>query len=220
MNINLKSHGQGASEKYDLRMTIDDVFHITGRGVVAVGKVDAGIVMVGDDIDIRQNGLIAAKATVTGVEMFRKQVDVAGVGDHVGLLLGGVSKEQLKRGMQIVSPGAASAGFNSTPAKPVTVDGVPVTTTFNSSGAPGGGTAFEFSSFNKDETVDRLSNAAASAADHKDFTKGEEFRGLGFTDDSTPGHVGSKSKSIKGLLILLVIMLVVLGTAGRMYGIF
>jgi translation elongation factor EF-1alpha len=219
MNINLKSHGQGASEKYDLRMTIDDVFHITGRGVVAVGKVDAGIVMVGDDIDIRQNGLIAAKATVTGVEMFRKQVDVAGVGDHVGLLLGGVSKEQLKRGMQIVSPGAASAGFDSTPAKPVTVDGVPVTTTFNTAGTPGGGPAFEFSSFNQDETVDRLSDAAASAADHKDFTKGEEFRGLGFTDDSTPGHVGSKSTS-KILMIVVVIVLVALGTAGRMYGIF
>jgi len=219
MNISLKSQGQGANAKYDLRMTIDDVFHITGRGVVAVGKVDAGIVMVGDDIEIRQNGLLAANATVTGVEMFRKQMDVAGVGDNVGLLLSGVTKEQLKPGMQIVSPGAASAGFNSSPAKPVTVDGVPVTTTFNTSGAPGGGTEFEFSSFNKDETVDRLSDAAASAADHKDFTKGEEFRGLGFTDDSTPGHVGSRSTS-KVLLIVAVIVVIALGTAGRMYGIF
>jgi len=219
MNISLKSQGQGANEKYDLRMTIDDVFHITGRGVVAVGKVDAGIVMVGDDIEIRQNGLLAANATVTGVEMFRKQMDVAGVGDNVGLLLSGVTKEQLKRGMQIVSPGAASAGFNSTPAKPVTVDGVPVTTTFNTSGTPGSGTAPQFSSFNKDETVDELSNAAASAADHKDFTKGEEFRGLGFTDDSTPGHVGSKSTS-KMALVVAVIVVIALGIAGRMYGYF
>jgi len=153
------------------------------------------------------------------VEMFRKQMDVAGVGDNVGLLLSGVTKEQLKRGMQIVSPGAASAGFNSTPAKPVTVDGVPVTTTFNTSGTPGSGTAPEFSSFNKDETVDQLSNAAASAADNKDFTKGEEFRGLGFTDDSTPGHVGSKSTS-KMALVVAVIVVIALGIAGRMYGYF
>ncbi|QEI06571.1 hypothetical protein FXN63_12575 [Pigmentiphaga aceris] len=195
----------------DLRMTIDDVFHITGRGVVAVGKIESGFLAVGDEIEIRHNGLAVAQTFVVGIEMFRKLVDEAAVGDHVGLLLSDVKIDQLKRGMVVGWPGAASASFNGMPAKPVTVDGVPVTTTFNT-------TASQFSSVKADETVDRLSNAAASAADHKDFTKGEEFRGLGFTDDSTPGHVGSPAKAIKRTLIALVLVAAAAALAANMMG--
>jgi hypothetical protein len=202
----------------DLRMPIDDVFFITGRGVVAVGVVEAGTVSVGDDIEVERGGTTVARATVTGVEMFRKLVDAAKVGDHVGLLLSDVKKEDLQRGMVITAAGAMSVSFGSSTGKPVTVDGVPVTTTFGSTSTDGGASV-QFSTFGA-PVVDSLSKAAASAADDKDFTKGQEFRGLGFTDDSTPGHVGSRSKKLTGLVIVLLLVIASVAATFKMVGIF
>jgi translation elongation factor EF-Tu-like GTPase len=114
-----------------LRMTIDDVFVITGRGVVAVGIVEAGTVRTGDQVEIRQEGLTAARATVTGVEMFRKIVDEAVAGDHVGLLLGGVAKEDLRRGMVLAAPESPSRPMPRAANQAVHADGAP------NMGAPG-----------------------------------------------------------------------------------
>lgn len=85
-------------------MPVEDVFSITGRGTVATGRIEAGIVKVGDKIEIL--GLGEEKETVvTGVEMFRKILDTGQAGDNVGLLLRGVEKSEIKRGMVLCHPG-------------------------------------------------------------------------------------------------------------------
>jgi elongation factor Tu len=86
-------------------MPVEDVFSITGRGTVATGRIERGVINSGDAVAII--GLNAAKdfgSTVTGVEMFRKILDRGEAGDNVGLLLRGVEKEQIKRGMVIAAP--------------------------------------------------------------------------------------------------------------------
>ena len=86
-------------------MPVEDVFSITGRGTVGTGRVERGMIKVGDEIDIV--GLGADKKTVvTGVEMFRKELDEGQAGDNAGLLLRGVDKEWLKRGMVCAKPGS------------------------------------------------------------------------------------------------------------------
>ena len=86
-------------------MPIEDVFSITGRGTVGTGRIEKGIVKVGDEVEIL--GLGAHKKTVvTGVEMFRKLLDEGRAGDNVGLLMRGVDKEELERGMVAVKPGS------------------------------------------------------------------------------------------------------------------
>jgi elongation factor Tu len=86
-------------------MPVEDVFSITGRGTVGTGRVERGIVKVGDEMEMV--GLGAKRKTViTGVEMFRKLLDQGQAGDNVGLLLRGVDKEELKRGMVISAPGS------------------------------------------------------------------------------------------------------------------
>ena len=85
-------------------MPVEDVFSITGRGTVGTGRIDRGIVKVGDEVEVL--GLGAMKKTVvTGVEMFRKLLDRGEAGDNVGLLLRGINKEMLDRGMVIAAPG-------------------------------------------------------------------------------------------------------------------
>lgn len=85
-------------------MPVEDVFSITGRGTVATGRIEAGVVKVGDKIEIL--GLGEEKETVvTGVEMFRKILDTGEAGDNVGLLLRGVEKTEIKRGMVLCHPG-------------------------------------------------------------------------------------------------------------------
>ncbi len=85
-------------------MPVEDVFSITGRGTVATGRIEAGVVKVGDKIEIL--GLGEEKETVvTGVEMFRKILDTGEAGDNVGLLLRGVDKTEIKRGMVLCHPG-------------------------------------------------------------------------------------------------------------------
>jgi elongation factor Tu len=86
-------------------MSVEDVFSITGRGTVGTGRVERGRVKVGDEVQLV--GLGATKKTVvTGVEMFRKLLDEAQAGDNVGLLLRGVDKEELERGMVLAKPGS------------------------------------------------------------------------------------------------------------------
>jgi elongation factor Tu len=86
-------------------MSVEDVFSITGRGTVGTGRVERGKVKVGDAVE-RVGIKETRKTVVTGVEMFRKILDEAQAGDNVGLLLRGVDKEELERGMVIVAPGS------------------------------------------------------------------------------------------------------------------
>ena len=87
-------------------MSVEDVFSITGRGTVATGAIETGIINTGDAVDIV--GLQDAKmtSTVTGVEMFRKILDEGRAGENVGLLLRGIEKTDIKRGMVIAAPGS------------------------------------------------------------------------------------------------------------------
>jgi elongation factor Tu len=86
-------------------MSVEDVFSIPGRGTVATGKIDRGIIKVGQEAEIV--GLRdTQKTTVTGVEMFRKLLDQGQAGDNVGLLLRGVDKDAIQRGQVICKPGS------------------------------------------------------------------------------------------------------------------
>jgi len=86
-------------------MPVEDVFSITGRGTVGTGRIERGIIKVGDEISILGMGA-DSKTTVTGVEMFRKLLDEGQAGDNAGLLLRGVDKEALSRGMVLAAPGS------------------------------------------------------------------------------------------------------------------
>ncbi len=85
-------------------MPVEDVFSITGRGTVATGRIEAGRVKVGDEVQILGLGA-DKKSVVTGVEMFRKILDEGEAGDNVGLLLRGIDKDEIKRGMVVCHPG-------------------------------------------------------------------------------------------------------------------
>jgi elongation factor Tu len=87
-------------------MPVEDVFSITGRGTVATGRIDRGIVRVGDEISVIGISEETKKTTVTGVEMFRKLLDEGQAGDNVGVLLRGIEKEDLKRGQVLAAPGS------------------------------------------------------------------------------------------------------------------
>ena len=85
-------------------MPVEDIFSITGRGTVATGRIEAGVIKVGDEVEILGLGE-DRKSVVTGVEMFRKLLDTGEAGDNVGLLLRGVDKNEIKRGMDLCHPG-------------------------------------------------------------------------------------------------------------------
>lgn len=87
-------------------MPVEDVFSITGRGTVATGRIETGVINSGDEVDIIGMGEEKMKSVVTGVEMFRKILDRGEAGDNVGLLLRGIDKEQIRRGMVIAKPGS------------------------------------------------------------------------------------------------------------------
>ena len=92
-------------------MPVEDVFSITGRGTVATGRIERGVINSNDPVDIiglQKEGDKALQSTVTGVEMFRKILDRGEAGDNVGLLLRGIEKEAIKRGMVIVKPGSVT----------------------------------------------------------------------------------------------------------------
>ena len=90
----------------DFLMPVEDVFSITGRGTVATGRVETGVIHTGDPVDIIGMGAEKLKSTVTGVEMFRKILDEGEAGDNVGLLLRGIDKDEVRRGMVIAKPGS------------------------------------------------------------------------------------------------------------------
>ncbi|WP_085536911.1 elongation factor Tu [Massilibacteroides vaginae] len=86
-------------------MPVEDVFSITGRGTVATGRIETGKIKVGEEVQIIGLGSEGKKSVVTGVEMFRKLLDDGQAGDNVGLLLRGIDKDEIKRGMVICHPG-------------------------------------------------------------------------------------------------------------------
>jgi elongation factor Tu len=87
-------------------MPVEDVFSITGRGTVATGRIETGVANTGDPVEIIGMGAEKLTSTITGVEMFRKILDRGEAGDNVGLLLRGIDKESIKRGMVIIKPGS------------------------------------------------------------------------------------------------------------------
>ena len=93
-------------------MPVEDVFTITGRGTVATGRIETGIANTGDAVEIIGMGADKLTSTITGVEMFRKILDRGEAGDNVGLLLRGVDKESIKRGMVIIKPGSVKPHAN------------------------------------------------------------------------------------------------------------
>jgi elongation factor Tu len=92
----------------DFLMPIEDVFSITGRGTVATGRIERGVVKTGDPVEILGMGAENLTSVVTGVEMFRKILDRGEAGDNVGLLLRGIEKNQIRRGMVICKPGSVT----------------------------------------------------------------------------------------------------------------
>jgi elongation factor Tu len=87
-------------------LPVEDVFSITGRGTVATGRIETGVVNTGDELEMIGLGANKRKTVCTGVEMFRKILDRGEAGDNVGLLLRGVDKNEIKRGMVLAKPGS------------------------------------------------------------------------------------------------------------------
>ena len=92
----------------DFLMPVEDVFSITGRGTVATGRIETGVANTADEVDIIGMGAEKMKSTITGVEMFRKILDRGEAGDNVGILLRGIEKTDIKRGMVICKPGSVT----------------------------------------------------------------------------------------------------------------
>ncbi|MGB5509167.1 elongation factor Tu [Robiginitalea sp.] len=92
----------------DFLMPVEDVFTITGRGTVATGRIETGVANTGDPVEIIGMGAEKLNSTITGVEMFRKILDRGEAGDNVGILLRGIEKKDIKRGMVICKPGSVT----------------------------------------------------------------------------------------------------------------
>ena len=89
-------------------MPVEDVFSITGRGTVATGRIERGVINVGEAVEIIGMGAEKLTSTCTGVEMFRKLLDRGEAGDNAGILLRGIEKTDIRRGMVIVKPGSVT----------------------------------------------------------------------------------------------------------------
>ncbi len=87
-------------------MPVEDVFTITGRGTVASGRIDRGEIKIGDEVEIVGLKPEVLKSTVTGLEMFRKTLDLGEAGDNVGILLRGINRDQIERGQVLAKPGS------------------------------------------------------------------------------------------------------------------
>jgi elongation factor Tu len=92
----------------DFLMPVEDVFSITGRGTVATGRIERGVIKTGDPVQILGMGAENLTSTITGVEMFRKILDRGEAGDNTGLLLRGIEKTDICRGMVICKPGSVT----------------------------------------------------------------------------------------------------------------
>ena len=92
----------------DFLMPIEDVFSITGRGTVATGRIETGIANTGDPVEIIGMGAQKLNSTITGIEMFRQILDRGEAGDNAGILLRGIEKSQISRGMVITKPGSVT----------------------------------------------------------------------------------------------------------------
>lgn len=92
----------------DFLMPVEDVFSITGRGTVATGRIETGVANTGDEVDIIGMGAEKLKSTITGVEMFRKILNEGQAGDNVGILLRGIDKDEIRRGMVICKPASVT----------------------------------------------------------------------------------------------------------------
>lgn len=92
----------------DFLMPIEDVFSITGRGTVATGRIETGVALTGNPVEIIGMGAEKLTSTITGVEMFRKILDRGEAGDNVGILLRGIDKKDIRRGMVICKPGSVT----------------------------------------------------------------------------------------------------------------
>jgi len=103
-------------------MPVEDVFSITGRGTVATGKIETGVINSGEAVDILGMGAENLKSVVTGVEMFRKILDRGEAGDNVGLLLRGIEKTDIRRGMVICKPASPRSKILRNISTPVTTD--------------------------------------------------------------------------------------------------
>ena len=90
----------------DFLMPVEDVFSITGRGTVATGRVERGVVKVQDEVEIVGLSTEKKKTVVTGVEMFRKLLDQAEAGDNIGVLLRGIDRKDIERGQVLAKPGS------------------------------------------------------------------------------------------------------------------
>jgi len=90
-------------------MPIEDVMSITGRGTVVTGRIESGAIKIGDEVEIVGLRDGALKSTITGVEMFKKQLDRGEAGDNAGLLLRGTKKDEVERGMVLAKPGSIKA---------------------------------------------------------------------------------------------------------------
>ncbi|MDR1806024.1 MAG: zinc-ribbon domain-containing protein [Clostridium sp.] len=99
--IEVSASGYESTEK--MKLTVEDVFTITGRGTVVVGKLSSGHINTGDSVVICKSNGENLFSVVTGIEMFRKLINTASVGDNVGLLLRGIQRAQVERGDIIVS---------------------------------------------------------------------------------------------------------------------
>lgn len=86
------------TENKDFKITVEDVFSITGRGTVITGRVESGSVCVGDEVTLRRVDGSERRVTVAGIEMFRKLMDVAAAGENVGMLLRQVDRNEVARG--------------------------------------------------------------------------------------------------------------------------
>jgi elongation factor Tu len=95
-------------------MPVEDVFTITGRGTVATGRVERGVVKIGDEVEIVGIAEETRKSVCTGVEMFRKLLDSAQAGDNIGALLRGVERKDIERGQVLAKPGSVKPHTNFT----------------------------------------------------------------------------------------------------------
>jgi elongation factor Tu len=93
-------------------MAIEDVFSITGRGTVATGRIERGVIKVGENVEIVGLSADTTTTTITGIEMFQKTLDEGFAGDNVGILLRGVTREEIERGMVLAEPGTITPHTN------------------------------------------------------------------------------------------------------------